>query len=69
MVLVFKTDVWEAFRALYLVEKLKSRFPAWRINFDLDDCDRVLRVEGERLEAGVIAGMLRQEGCRCEELT
>ena len=68
MVLVFKTDVQDALRADYLVEKLKTRFPAWRINFDLEDCDRVLRVEGAIPEAGMIAEVLREAGCRCEEL-
>lgn len=68
MVVIFKTDVWEGNRAVYLIAKLKARFPACRINFDLDDCDRVLRIEGEQLQVDSIRALLDEEGCCCEEL-
>lgn len=66
--IVFKTDVWEGTRAGYLVRKLKAHFPTWRVNFDLDDCDRVLRIEGEHLRVEPIRTLLHEEGCHCEEL-
>ena len=50
MVEVFKTNVQKrhtANAALYLSEA----FPSSKINFDLSDCDKVLSVEGDNLEA------------------
>lgn len=45
MVEIFKTNVEEVSKASSIVEKLLQQFPAYRINFDLNDCDRILRVE------------------------
>jgi len=45
MVEIFKTNVEEVSMASIIVEKLHQEFPAYRINFDLNDCDRILRVE------------------------
>ena len=42
---VFKTTVEKPSEAGLIVEKLQQRFPYYRINFDLADCDRILRVE------------------------
>ena len=45
MVEIFKTDVEEVSKADMIVEKLLQHFPTYRINFDLHDCDKILRVE------------------------
>ena len=45
MVEVFKTDVGEAAAAMRIVEALQDRCALYVANFDLDDCDRVLRVK------------------------
>ncbi len=45
MVEIFKTDVQEVSKANRVIEKLLQQFPSYRINFDLQDCDRILRVE------------------------
>lgn len=42
---IFKTTVEKPSEAGLIVEKLQQRFPYYRINFDLADCDRILRVE------------------------
>ncbi len=47
MVEVFKTDVTKKKQAKLLLSVLSQQFPFTAINFDLDDCDHILRIEGE----------------------
>jgi hypothetical protein len=47
MIEVFKTNVEEAVQAEKLVDILLDHFPDNKINFDLHDCDKILRVEGK----------------------
>jgi hypothetical protein len=42
---VFKTNVQNEVDAERLIQKISQFFPTLRINFDLDDCDRILRVQ------------------------
>jgi len=41
---VFKTNVSGADHARMLVEKIHAAFAGCQANFDLEDCDRILRV-------------------------
>lgn len=50
MIEVFKTDVKDEDRAAMLVEQIHQLFAHCRANFDLDDCDRILRVKGINCE-------------------
>lgn len=68
MVEVFKTDVYEQERSIIILEKLLQNFPDNKINFDLDDCDKILRVEGENVFSGRIMELLNQEGHECQIL-
>ena len=45
LVEVFRTNVAAAWQAAAVVRALHNRFPALTATLDLDDCDRVLRVE------------------------
>lgn len=45
MVEIFKTNVEETEKAVQITEILRKRFPTCRFNFDLSDCDRILRAE------------------------
>lgn len=68
-VLVFKTSVLEEqqIRKLRpLLNKLVNRNGCW--NFDLEDCDNILRVETQNLHACTISSLLEKNGYRCEEL-
>lgn len=47
MVEVLKTNVEDGDHAKVLVEKIHENFPFYKANFDLDDCDRILRVESK----------------------
>lgn len=45
MVEVFKTNVTKPADADMLISELHNAFPFYKVNFDLDDCDRILRVK------------------------
>ncbi|MDQ3015910.1 MAG: hypothetical protein M3R25_04195, partial [Bacteroidota bacterium] len=47
---VFKTNVDTTEIASQLLKGLQLQFPAFKINFDLDDCDHILRVAGRRID-------------------
>ncbi|MBD0255880.1 MAG: hypothetical protein ICV83_09185, partial [Cytophagales bacterium] len=53
-----------------LLRQLRRVFPGWCISFDLEDCDRVLRVEtnGDPVPGDFIAGLLEQSGYQCAPL-
>ena len=68
-VLVFKTSV----RQHQQVEKLKPAMNALfgkneKWNFDLEDCDNILRVESSRLQSQEIRAILLLNGFCCHEL-
>jgi len=68
MVEVFKTNVQNKSQSKMLLCILSKAFPSFKINFDLSDCDRVLRVEGDNLEALRIVMLINEYGFRCEAL-
>lgn len=68
MVEVFKTDVVEAERSNLLIQRLLSYFPDNKINFDLEDCDKILRIEGKNIISEKIMEILNNEGHFCEIL-
>ncbi len=45
MVEVFKTNIQDAQIADFIVGELEKHFPSATINFDLSDCDNILRIE------------------------
>jgi hypothetical protein len=49
MVEVFKTNVQQVDEAERIIQDLKVNFPNYKTNFDLSDCDNILRVEGENI--------------------
>lgn len=52
---VFKTNVKSTDVAQFAIQKLKELLPDAKINFDLDDCDHILRIEALRSEIEVDA--------------
>ncbi len=47
MVEIFKTNVKNKKVAKQLLKMLHSQLPACYFNFDLDDCDRILRAQSD----------------------
>lgn len=68
MVEVFKTNVQEFAEAQNLVALLRRHFPNSKINFDLDDCDKVLRVEGNDLRIEKVMTLIMEKGFLCAVL-
>lgn len=68
MVEVFKTNVQKKAQSKLLLCALSEAFPSCKINFDLSDCDKVLRVEGDNMEALQIMLLVKECGFTCEIL-
>ena len=68
MIEVFATNVQEAAEASRLVTLLTRQYPGTRINFDLADCDKILRVEGKNFSADSIILLLEETGYACAVL-
>ena len=68
MVEIFKTDVQKEHQANLLLSLLSQSYPAFSINFDLDDCDKILRVEGNDIMPNKIIQLLKSKGHECEVL-
>jgi hypothetical protein len=68
MIEVFKTNVDEAACANRVVDLLLQHFPNSRINIDLHDCDKILRVEAEAVNVQTIVMLVRQHGFACSIL-
>jgi len=68
-ILVFKTNV-SSKKKISKVGALLSGIPTikqW--SFDLDDCDKVLRiVAATKLNTGFVESLLKAEGFNCQEL-
>ena len=61
---VFKTNVADPERAKWLVEQIERNFTNCKVNFDLDDCDRILRVVlEENIQSDSLIDLLQNVGC------
>jgi hypothetical protein len=67
-VLVFKTSVNTEQHIEELAPHLNSLIQPPNWNFDLDDCDRILRVETAHNIAPAIVSVINQRGFECVEL-
>ncbi|MGM0580616.1 MAG: hypothetical protein ACQETL_08050 [Bacteroidota bacterium] len=69
MVEVFKTNVKDQKQADLLIQKIRQVFSHYKANFDLEDCDNILRVETDDLvdDEGVIR-LLASTGFKSEIL-
>jgi len=50
---IFRTNVSHASEANSITRNLRGHFPSCKINFDLDDCDRILRIEGRGCDINI----------------
>jgi hypothetical protein len=67
-VYVFKTTIETEQQAAEIGVSLNAIEAIAKWNFDLQDCDRILRIEAVQLEATRVCDMLKQSGFDCEEL-
>ena len=68
MVEVFKTNVSSEAHALSLIGLLQMAFPHHKINFDLEDCDRILRIEGHSISIESIISLIQENNYDSEAL-
>jgi hypothetical protein len=69
MIEVFKTNVNSIGQANRLVERIHHTFGNYRANFDLDDCDRILRISSPcYVHDGLVIALLRDAGFHAEVL-
>ena len=47
MIEVFRTNVKERLHADQLLDQIHKSFPLYKANFDLEDCDNILRIKSE----------------------
>ncbi|MGN6638131.1 MAG: methyltransferase type 11 [Mucilaginibacter sp.] len=65
---VFKTNVRYKRQAKMLLEVLSTSFPRFKINFDLEDCDKILRIEGKKIPQQKITALVTGRGYQCSVL-
>ncbi|RED22441.1 hypothetical protein BD847_3070 [Flavobacterium cutihirudinis] len=68
MIEVFKTNVQEVGQSVMIVEKLLEHFPNSSINFDLEDCDKILRIHSSHICNNSIIELVNSYGFHCEVL-
>ncbi len=59
MVEIFKTNIESKQAAADILNSLQYAFPAYKMNFDLEDCDKILRVESSPIDIDIDAVRLR----------
>jgi hypothetical protein len=62
MVEIFKTSVTCSSEAAKIISHLQTYIPEARINFDLTDCDNILRIESEKVPISMITETLESLG-------
>jgi hypothetical protein len=68
MILVFKTNVNTVSKVKKITPKLNKLFPKTKWNFDLEDCDNILRFETEQNIITEINILMKLVGFECEAL-
>jgi hypothetical protein len=68
MIEVFRTNITGKMASRKISEALHAQFPDLQVHFDLEDCDRILRVDGDPLFPEMIAELVKEKGYDCEML-
>lgn len=68
MLEIFKTDVRKVSEAKKIIMLLLQHFPGSKINFDLKDCDNILRVEGKDFVTEKVMLLVNENGFACKVL-
>lgn len=68
MIYVFKTSVKTKLQAQRLKPHIDKLLPTARWNFDLHDCDRILRVDCDENIIVPVTALLKAHHFDCEEL-
>jgi hypothetical protein len=71
MIEIFKTNVTEPNDALLLIERIHNVFSGYSANFDLNDCDHILRIQSTigAVKADSVMALLNDWGFVARVLT
>jgi hypothetical protein len=71
MIEVFKTNVSDRPHAIRVIELIQRNFIGYKANFDLEDCDKILRVKSTvgPVQSSLLIDLLRAQGYAAEVLT
>ncbi len=64
-VLVFKTNVFTEEESKMIVYIILDQFPTHKVNFDLDDCDNILRIEGVKISPIKVINIMMENQYQC----
>ena len=70
MIEVFRTDIKDQQHAMILSAQIQEVFSNYEVNFDLEDCDRILRVKCNTgaIQSDLLIDLLRDNGTYAEVL-
>ncbi len=70
MIEIFKTNVGNRDQADWLIDRIQKTFAGYQVNFDLEDCDRILRAKNPAgpVIAGSLIYLLKEMGFDAEIL-
>ena len=68
MVGVFKTNIDDLAMAGHIAKQLQLKLPKAEINFDLEDCDKILRIDHHCDIRSVVIKRMNEFGFFCAEL-
>lgn len=68
MIEVFKTNIRRVSQAKKLIALLLQHIPGGRINVDMHDCDKILRVEACHFLPATIIRLAKENGFVCSVL-
>jgi hypothetical protein len=68
MIEIFKTNLENQADANFILQQLKTFFTNYFCNFDLEDCNKILRIEASNIDIAKIEETLCKMGFDCENL-
>ena len=68
MIEVFKTNATNFEESQLIIKAIQYLLPESKINIDLHDCDKVLRIESHEIHNPTVVDMVTQLGFFCEIL-
>ncbi|MGX7686085.1 hypothetical protein [Flectobacillus sp. BAB-3569] len=68
MVFVFKTNISNRWQTRRLRKQFEEQLQVSYSSFDLEDCDKVLRIESSFEVTNQVIQLMQENGFSCEEL-
>ncbi|MBU3024741.1 hypothetical protein Q4603_18755 [Zobellia galactanivorans] len=71
MIEVYKTNILKKKQVKGIKKQIKNKFPNYCVDFDIEDCDHILRIEtfNEALDNDVIINIVQELGFDIDILT